>query len=158
MKRVVILGRGGAGKSTLARALAARLNIATINLDSLFWKADLSPTPAKEWREIQQQLIANEHWIIDGDLGPYDSDLALRINAADTIIVLDYPLGICTWRTLRRGKENLDYWRWVISYRFRYLPKIKRTIHQYGNGAKVHYVHSPWGIPDLINATAALPH
>ena len=157
MKRVLILGRGGAGKSTLAQALAHRLQIEHINLDSIFWQANLSPTPPEQWRKIQDRIIAKSSWIIDGDLGPYDKDLDARIAAADTILVLDYPLGICAWRTVRRGKENGEYWRWLLSYRIKHLPRIKRLIQKFGHHATVHYIHSPWGIPDLLNRAAALP-
>lgn len=157
MKRILILGRGGAGKTTLAHAMAERLQIEHINLDSMFWQPDLTPTPADRWREKQQELIAKNTWILDGDLGPYDEDIGSRIAASDTIVVLDYPLGLCAWRTLRRGPENSDYWRWLLSYRLKHLPRIKRLIQQHSPHTNVHYIHSPWGIPDLLNRTAALP-
>lgn len=156
MKRVVILGRGGAGKTTLAQALSTRLHIAPTNLSSLFHKHNASSIT--QWRSQQEKLIAKKYWIIDGDLGPNDPDLALRLAAADTIVVLDYPFGLCAWRAFRQGKKTGEYWRSMMSYRFRYLPKIKRLIHQHGNHASIHYIHSPWGIPELLNSTVTQPN
>ena len=99
MKRVAILGRGGAGKSALAQKLSHALDLPVSELDSLFWQPHLRPTPERDWAEIQRKLVARDRWIIDGDLGPYDSALELRLRAADTVIVLDFPL----WRCVRRA-------------------------------------------------------
>ncbi len=40
MKKIMIIGSGGAGKSTLARALGSIMNIEVIHLDKLFWKSN----------------------------------------------------------------------------------------------------------------------
>ena len=73
MRRVVILGRGGAGKSVLARQLSGLTGIPAIELDGLFWQPGAEPTPAQVWVVRHRELIAGERWIIDGDLGPYDA-------------------------------------------------------------------------------------
>src|ERR1700749_1478928 len=106
MQRVAILGRGAAGKSTLALMLSRRLGIPVTELDSIFWRPGVRPTPEPGWTAIQRELVARERWIIDGDLGPYDTGLALRLRAADTIVVLDFPLWRCVWRALRRSRET----------------------------------------------------
>ena len=82
MRRVVILGRGGAGKSVLARRLSELTGIPAIELDGLFWQPGLAPTPAEVWVARHRELVAGERWIIDGDLGPYDAGLASRLAAA----------------------------------------------------------------------------
>lgn len=69
-------------------------------------------------------------WIIDGDLGSYDEALDIRLRSADTIIVLDLSFPRSAWRTLRRGRERGDYWRWVWAYRRRYLPQIVKAINE----------------------------
>jgi adenylate kinase family enzyme len=97
VKRVAILGRGGAGKSALAQKLSFRLDLPVIELDSIFWQSELRPTPERDWAEIQRKLITLDRWIIDGDLGSYDTSLELRLRAADTIVVLDFPLWRCVW-------------------------------------------------------------
>lgn len=72
MKRVVVLGRGGAGKSTIAALLGAVTGLPVIELDKHFWPPDLTPIPRDQWTAIQRKLISGSQWILDGDLGPYD--------------------------------------------------------------------------------------
>jgi hypothetical protein len=116
VRRVVILGRGGAGRSTLAQDLSRRIGVPAAELDALFWRPGPNgPIPAEPaaWTAQQRELVQGSAWIIDGDLGPYDRDLGLRLHAADTVIVLDVGFLRCAWRTLRRGREQAEYWRWV---------------------------------------------
>jgi adenylate kinase family enzyme len=143
MRRVVILGRGGAGKSVLARELSSRTGIPAVELDSVFWRPGAAPTPVGEWVIKQRSLVAPETWILDGDLGPYDSALGARLAAADTIIVLDFGLVRCVWRTLRRGREHVEYWSWIWSYRRRYLPHLLVAIAGQVPRAQVHVLRNP---------------
>jgi len=143
MRRIVILGRGGAGKSVLARQLSAVTGIPATELDSVFWQQGAVPALAEEWVARQRDLVAGEAWILDGDLGPYDSGLAARLAAADTIIVLDFGLARCAWRTLRRGRERAEYWRWVWSYRRRSLPRLEVAIVAQLPRARVHVLRGP---------------
>ncbi|MFC7646755.1 hypothetical protein ACFQX6_44035 [Streptosporangium lutulentum] len=122
MRRVVILGRGGAGKSALARRLGDAAKLPVIELDTLFWEPGLTATAPGQWAARQQKLVQQDAWILDGDLGPYDTALDVRLRMADTIIVLDFSFPRCAWRTIRRGRERADFWRWVWAYRRRSLP------------------------------------
>jgi len=89
MKRVIVVGAGAAGKSTLAARLGGITGLPVIELDKLFWRPGLAPTPRDEWAVIQRRLAAQESWIMDGDLGPYDV-LDVRLHAADAIVFLDF--------------------------------------------------------------------
>ena len=97
MERVVILGRGAAGKSTLATRLGRIIGLRVIELDKVFWQPGLVATPHDKWAHIQQKLVDQDRWIMDGDLGPYD-DVEVRLRAADTVILLDFSLIRCAWR------------------------------------------------------------
>ena len=79
VRRVVLLGPGGAGKSTLAAELGRRLDLPVIELDKEFWSRDLQPMPMDEWRRHQETLAERPEWVMDGDLGPYD-DLEPRLD------------------------------------------------------------------------------
>jgi adenylate kinase family enzyme len=143
MQRVVILGRGGSGKSDLAQQLSGKSGLAVIELDSVFWQPGLRPAPEEEWTEIQRGLVARDRWIIDGDLGPYDTGLVLRLHAADTIVVLDFPLWRCVFRALRRSRETREFWIWVLRYRRDSLPAINQAIATHAPHATVHTLHNP---------------
>ena len=107
MKRVIVVGPGAAGKSTLAARLGEITRLPVIELDTLFWRPGLAPTPREEWAAIQRQLAAQESWIMDGDLGPYDV-LDIRLQAADAIVFLDFSPLRCAWRAIRRSPERDD--------------------------------------------------
>ncbi len=142
MKRVLILGRGAAGKSTLARRLGAITGFPVIELDKIFWRAGLAPTAFEQWAEIQEKLVAEDRWIMDGDLGPYDV-IDVRLRSADTVILLDFSLPRCAWRAFRRSRERADFWSWLITYRWRFRPKLMQAIAIHGVGANVYILHDP---------------
>ncbi len=104
MKRVVILGRGASGKSTLARRLGEITGLPVIELDKVFWRPGLAATPRDQWVVVQERLVAEEGWIMDGDLGPSDV-VEVRLRAADTIIFLDFSLVRCAWRAVLRSRR-----------------------------------------------------
>lgn len=99
MRRVLILGSPGSGKSTFARALAAQTGLPLIHLDQLYWRPNWTEAPPAEWRAQLEAVLAQDAWIIDGN---YGSTLAMRLKRADTAILLDFPRWLCMARTLRR--------------------------------------------------------
>ena len=142
MKRVVILGRGASGKSTLARRLGQITGLPVIELDKIFWGANLVPTSHEQWTETQRPLVDQERWILDGDLGPYDS-IEVRLRAADTIILLDYSLCRCAWRAIRRSRERADFWHWLLMYRRKFLPILSQAIATHAPTAKFFVLRNP---------------
>jgi adenylate kinase family enzyme len=153
MKRVVILGRGAAGKSTLARQLNDLTGLPLTELDKLFWQSGLAPIPHAQWTEVQGQLVQRDSWILDGDLGPYDV-VEVRLRAADTVILLDFGLVRCAWRALRRGRERGDFWRWVFAYRRESLPRLTATIRQNAPHAKVYLLTDPRAVEQFLSSVA----
>lgn len=153
MQRVVILGRGGAGKSTLARRLGAVTGLPVTELDALFWQPGLTPADPARWRARQHELLLRDAWILDGDLGHYDSALGERLRAADTVIVLNFGLLRCAWRTLRRGRERADYWQWVRAYRRQSLPAIIRAVRRDAPQARLYVLRHPRTASRLLART-----
>jgi|SRR5579864_1034186 len=149
MRRVVILGRGAAGKSTLARRLSDITGLPVVELDKLFWRPGLLPMPRDEWIHLQQKLVHEEKWIMDGDLGPYDA-LEERLRIADTIVVLDFSLLRCVWRAFRRSRERTDFWRWVLSWRRRSRPALLRAIALHAPTARLYILHGPGAVARFI--------
>ena len=97
--RIFITGNAGAGKSTLARDIARTRSLPCGSLDSIVWGSGWKKTPAHERDSRIQDLIASQHWIIEGV-----SSMVER--AADVVIFLDVPPAVCTLRCARR---NLPY-------------------------------------------------
>lgn len=100
MKRVLVIGSPGAGKSTFAVALAKRTGLDPIHLDKHYWRAGWIEPDAGEWAAEVERLTARDRWVMDGN---YGGTLALRLRRADTVIWLDYSARVCLWRILRRA-------------------------------------------------------
>lgn len=120
-----------------------------IELDKHFWSRDLAPLPMDQWKALQRNLISAERWILDGDLGPYDAP-EVRLNAADTVIVLDFALWRCAWRAARRSRENFAFWRWLISYRRRSLPTVLAAIAVHAPDADVYLLRRPRDVQKFL--------
>jgi adenylate kinase family enzyme len=142
MQRVVILGRGGAGKSTLAATLGTVTGLPVIELDEHFWGPGLEATPPETWATIQGELAQADQWIMDGDLGPYDV-LDVRLRRADTVILLDYSFWPCAWRAMRRSRERFDFWLWLWSWRRRSRPLLLKAVTDQASDATLHVLRNP---------------
>jgi adenylate kinase family enzyme len=123
VKRIVVLGRGAAGKTVFSRRLSDATAIPWIELDKVFWSAALRPPSSTEWRRIQADLVEGDAWILDGDLGPYDVP-EVRLARADAVVLFDVGLAVCAGRALRRSRERRDFWEWLVTWRFRYRPAV----------------------------------
>ena len=104
-QRVLVDGMMGSGKSTFARTLAARTGLPVIHLDVHYWKPGWARPSDDEWRDRQRALLAGDAWIVDGN---YRETLALRLERAQTVIVLDTPWWLCASRAFRRGLRQAD--------------------------------------------------
>lgn len=99
-RRIVVIGSSGSGKTTLARELAMRLGVPHIEADALYWGPNWTPAQPDEFRRRVDQATAGDRWAFDGN---YSVVHRLVWSRADTVIWLDYPLGIILWRLLRRS-------------------------------------------------------
>ena len=99
MQRVLIIGPCGAGKSTLAPELGRRLTLPVFHMDQLNWRPGWIESSKDEIRERLRAIVATDRWLIDGN---YGGTLAERLARADTVIYLDYAIGLCVARLLRR--------------------------------------------------------
>ena len=99
-RRILIVGSGGAGKSTLSRKLGEHWDLPVVHLDALFWQPGWISTPRPEFIEKVKHELAKPEWIIDGN---YDSSIELRAQFADLIIFLDFSNTVCLYRACKRA-------------------------------------------------------
>jgi len=138
MRRILLIGPGGAGKSELSRHLAARLGLPLFHLDALYWRPGWEKTPEPEWRSTVETLARGDAWIMDGNFG---GTLDLRLAACDTAILMDLAPWRCLWRVCKRRlrhrgiaradmhpgcpeRIDLDFLIWIATYRWRRRAKI----------------------------------
>lgn len=153
VKRVVVLGRGGAGKSTFALRLSQVTGLPVIELDQYFWSEDLSPLSAEAWTVVQEQLAAGARWIMDGDLGPYDAP-AMRLGRADTVVILDLSPARCAWRAVRRSRERADFWWWLLTWRWRSRSRVLDAVAGHGPQAYLHVLRTPAQVRRFLAAAS----
>lgn len=137
-QRILVLGSGGSGKSTLSRRLGDRLGLPVIHLDIHYWSHGWKPTPEADWRTRVQQLVQGARWVMDGN---YSSSLALRLARCDAAVFLDVPRSVCVRSVLARWlryrfaqrpdlpegcPEQLDpeFLSWVWNFPERSRPKV----------------------------------
>lgn len=110
MNRILVIGCSGGGKSTLARALGAKLGLPVTHLDVLWWQPGWTESSYDEFRPKVAAAVAEERWVIDGN---FSRTFDLRLPRADTVIWVDQPRRICLWRAFRRtltqfGRNRAD--------------------------------------------------
>jgi len=135
MKRIAIVGISGSGKSTLANNLGKKLNIPVHHLDKYFWDKNWKRRYSRpEFHALVKDFYKEDKWIIDGNYRKASIDL--RLEMADTIILLDFPKWRAVWRAFIRvfnrqqpfdktegvkNKIDLPFLKWIIRYKTKEL-------------------------------------
>ena len=154
MQRVAVIGCGGSGKSTFADALGRALGVDVLHLDALYWQPGWVATAREPWRRVQQQLVAGDRWIIDGN---YAATLDIRLARADTVVFFDVPRRDCVRGVLRRWAHHhgeplqargcperwsWEFLLWVYRYPRHSRPRVLAAIARHAQHAKVIVIHS----------------
>lgn len=106
MKKIIVIGCPGSGKSTFSKALHKITGIPLFHLDMMYWNADKTIVEKSAFRGRLSSIFQKNEWIIDGN---YGSTMELRMQECDTIIFLDYPLDVClNGIHERKGKVRSD--------------------------------------------------
>ena len=99
MKRVLIIGSNGAGKSTFSYALAEKTNLPLIHLDQLYWRNNWEITPKEEFLSLVSAEAQKPCWIIEGN---NIRSLEERLQFVDTVFWFEFPPALCVWNVLKR--------------------------------------------------------
>ena len=106
MKKVIVIGCPGSGKSTFSRVLQVKTGLPLFYLDMMYWNPDKTKKEKTVFLESLASALQKDEWIIDGN---YASTMEARLQACDTVFFLDYPLDVClNGIRERRGKERPD--------------------------------------------------
>ena len=106
MKKIIVIGCPGSGKSTFSRALHEKTRIPLYCLDMMYWNADKTTVGRAVFRARLAEVLTRDSYIIDGN---YRSTMEIRIANCDTVFFLDYDLETCLSGILsRRGKVRED--------------------------------------------------
>lgn len=151
MRRVVIVGNSGGGKSTLARRLGDKLGLPVIHLDVLFWKPGWTESDDDEFHARVLGALAAPAWVCDGNFG---GSWHLRMPLADTIVWIDQPAWLCVFRAIRRVfryregarpdmaegcRETIDleFYRFILTYGRKVRPRLEAALVQHGAHARI---------------------
>jgi adenylate kinase family enzyme len=143
MRRVAVVGSGGAGKTTFSRELGRRLGLPVVHLDEHYWQPGWTAIADTAWPALQAQLVAGERWIVDGN---YGSTLDIRLARADTVIVLAPPRLVCLAGALRRSlgrrgeavqapgcpeRVSVEFLRWIWRFPADSRPRVDAAVERH---------------------------
>lgn len=151
MKKVIVIGSPGAGKSTFARKLKEKTGLPLWYLDMIWHKPDKTNISREEFDERLQEIIRGERWIIDGN---YLRTLEVRLQSCDTVFLLDYPLEIClagAEARIEKTREDMpwmetefdeEFRQWILDFSKDQRPVIYGLLERYRKIRRIYIFHS----------------
>ena len=144
MERILIIGCGGAGKSTLARQLGEKTGLPVVHLDQLFWYPGWVESTKDEIDAKIMEELGKPRWIMDGN---YNRTLPLRLEKCDTVIYLDFSRFACLFGVLKRvlttygtvrpdmaegcpERFDLDFLKWLCNFNKTKREKYYRLLNE----------------------------
>jgi len=152
MRRILIVGNSGGGKSTLARRLGEKLSLPVVHLDVIFWKPGWVEVGDDIFRAEVARALQAPAWICDGN---FSGTWNIRMPLADTIVWIQQPRIVCllraVWRVASyRGRrtrpdmapgcdEKFDpkFYRYIWTYDAKVAPRLEAALAQFGRHARV---------------------
>ena len=150
MKKVIVIGSPGAGKSTFARKLRDGTGLPLYYLDMVWHRSDRTNISREEFDQRLCEILEKDRWIVDGN---YLRTLEMRLHACDTVFFLDYPLEVCLQGVesrIGRQREDMpwvetefdqEFRQWILDFPREQRPEICRLLEKYREGRSIHIFH-----------------
>ena len=125
MKKIIVIGCSGSGKTTFAEKLRDKIGIKLFYLDAIWHRPDRTHISREEYDARLSEILALDSWIIDGN---YSRTIETRMAACDTVLLFDLPVEVCLEGAISRlGKARYDM-PWIDT---ELDPKLKRDIEEF---------------------------
>lgn len=148
MRKILIIGCCGAGKSTLSKQLSQQLDLPLYHLDQLWWRPGWKHIERDEFDRQLHEILLRSAWIIDGN---FLRTLPERLRYADTVIFLDYSCKRCLWQTVKRflfrnrqdklpgcaEQLDVDFIRFVWNFRQTVRPQILTSLTDFSGNSYI---------------------
>ena len=172
MRRIIVVGSQGSGKTSLARKLGRKLDLPVIHLDVLYWRPGWTRSDTASFRARVTEAIAGDAWIVDGSFSGLAFDLTLA--RAQLLVIIERPRWLCQWRILWRSAfdrqttrpdlpagcpEQLDWklmreaWRYDVER----APVIEAERVQYGSDVPVMRLRRDRDITNFVDTITPDP-
>ena len=142
MKKAIVIGCSGAGKSTFSRMLRDKTGLPLYYLDMIWHKLDRTTVPNEEFDEKLNEILKRDEWILDGN---YNRTLEMRLKECDTVFLFDFPTEKCLegvrkrigtvredmpWVELEEDEEFMD---WIRNFSQKQLPMAYELLKKYSD-------------------------
>ena len=146
MKKVIVIGCPGSGKTTFSKALFHKIKAPLYHLDAIWHKPDKTHVSRDEFDARLGEILASERWIIDGN---YSRTIEHRLMACDTVFLFDLPTELCIEGAASRVGTRRDDMPWVDtaldslllseikSFRTEKLPEIYALLAKYATDKQI---------------------
>ncbi len=125
MKKIIVIGCPGSGKTTFAKKLNEIIGLPLFHLDAIWHKPDRTHISREDFDARLREIFAEDEWIIDGN---YASTVEHRIINCDTIFLFDLPTEVCLQGAVERlGRERYDM-PWIDN---ELDPEFKKSIENF---------------------------
>ena len=146
MRKIIVIGCPGSGKTTFAEKLQRATNLPLYYLDAIWHKPDKTHISREEYDRKLAEIFQTEEWIIDGN---YQRTLEMRLKECDTVFLLDFPTEVCLEGAKSRvGKKrndmpwfeeklNENFKQSIIDFANEKLPQIYELLNTYKDNLKI---------------------